>query len=162
VPTSPIRRPTKTTINISRGNWIVVKDHLTAGDQRSVMKGSLKRVRTLDGKEVEEVDVINAPLVQAATYLLDWSVRDPDGNPVSIKGLTDEQMISVLGMLEPEDCNEICRVIDEHDDAMRALRAAEKKAADGETKSPATSPSPSTSAGDTSGSPSSMPTSTKS
>ena len=117
----------------------------------------MKRVRNLEGLEIEAVDALQAPLAQAVAYLLDWSLVDPDGVPISIKGLDDAQMLAVLDILPPEDCDEITRVIDRHDDAMRALRAVEKKASDGETKSPATSPSPDSSAGDTSGSPTSTP-----
>ena len=76
-----------------------------------------------------------------------------------IAGLTDAQLLQVLDLLPPDDCDEIVRAIDVHDDRMRALRAAEKKASDGAPKSPATSPLPASSTGATSGSLILMPTS---
>jgi hypothetical protein len=154
-----MRTPTTRTLTLPNGDWLLVKEHLTAGDQRRVLRGSMKRIRNLDGHEVDVVDGLQAPLAQAAAYLLDWSLRDPQGAPIPIRGLDDAALVGVLDMLPPEDCEEIAFVIDVHDTEMRALRAAEKKASDGGRKSPATWPSPDSSAGATNGSPSSTPTS---
>jgi hypothetical protein len=152
-PTSRIRPAASERLSLSRGDWLIVKRHLTAGDQRRVMRGSMKRVLCLDGVERDEVDPIQAPLAQVVGYLLDWSLVDPEGAPLPIKGLTDAEMLQVLDLLPPEDCNEITNAVDKHDDRMRAERAAEKKTADGEARSSATLPSPDSSAGPTSTSP---------
>ena len=69
-----LRPPETETLQLSRGSWLKVKKHLTAGEQRKVLRGSVKRVITLDGTEKEEVDPIQAPLAQAVAYLLDWSL----------------------------------------------------------------------------------------
>ena len=154
-----LRPPDTEILRLSRGSWLRVKKHLTAGEQRQVLRGSTKRVICLDGVEREQVDPIQAPLAQAVAYLLDWSLVDGEGAPLGIAGLTDAQMLQILDLLPPDDCDEVVRAIDRHDDAMRTLRAAEKKASDGEPTWSATSPSLASSAGATSGSPSLMPTS---
>jgi len=105
-----------------------------------------------DGRRVEVVDPLQAPLAQAVAYLLDWSLVDPAGTLISIKGLSDEELLAILDQLPPEDCAEITFAIDVHDDAMRAERAEQKKTRDGATRSSATSPSPDPSGGAMSGS----------
>jgi len=149
---SLIRTPTSRRLYLSNGDWLLVKDHLTAGDARKMRRACVKRIRNLDGVEVDAVDFVQVPVAQAIAYLLDWSLVDPTGTPISIRGLDDREMENVLDILPPEACEEILSVIDRHDTAMRELRDAEKKASDGGMKSPAISPSPDSSAGDTNGS----------
>lgn len=158
-PPAPIyyRLPETLRLELPSGGWILVKKYLTAGETRRVFRGMLRRGATGD-----EIDPLNVGLSKCLVYLVDWSVVDANGNPVVIRGQSEEHLASMLDSMDYAAFGEILRAVEAHEDAMEAARAEEKKTRAGSTPSSPTSPSPAPSDGATSGSLSSIATSTAS
>jgi hypothetical protein len=118
-------------------DWILVRKHLTAGEQRRMFARQFSK--TTAGAP-PEVDVLQlGGFSQATAYLLDWSILDSDGKPLVIRGKSADVKQAALEELPPEKCTEITAAIIKHDQAMEALREMEKKDRAGETASSATS-----------------------
>lgn len=141
---SRMRRPETLTIQITRGDWLLVKKHLTAGEQRAIYSRMMRSDNQLDTLQVGRSKMVG--------YLLDWSVTDADNKPVVIRDQGHEVVESALDALDMESWKEILGAIEAHEDAMEQERTAEKNALDGAKASSAISPSLSSSAGDMSGS----------
>jgi hypothetical protein len=133
---SRIRRPETLTLHISRGDWLLVKKHLTAGESRQV----LSRMMTL-GATGPNIDPVLVGLSKMATYLLDWSITDADDKPIAIRDQPYETVTAALDALDYDSYLEIKDAIEAHEEAMTALREQEKKHRDGAHISSATSPS---------------------
>jgi len=126
-----IVRPDKKRIVLSDGDWIEIKARLNAGEQRDMfarMVTNDMNVNT-DGRVggSMEIDPIKGPAAQVVAYLLDWNVKDDDGQVVDIKGQPVEIVTGALDALDPDDYQEIVGVIQAHDNANRAARVQEKK-----------------------------------
>lgn len=142
---SRVRHPETTTLHISQGDWLLVKKHLNAGEQRRIFS----RMYKANGVEIEP---LQAGLSQVAEYLLDWNITDANDKPIMIRDQSAEAIIAAVESLDPEDYTEINKAIDTHHEAMRAARAKEKNDRAGEKNVSAISPSPSAAAGASSGS----------
>lgn len=152
---SRMHRPETVKIDLTQGDWILVKKYLTAGEQRAIYSGMLRA----DG---ERVDLSRIQLSKMVGYLLDWSITDADDKPVVIRNASSDAVESMLNALDYESFVEISTAISEHEQAMSDALAQEKKSRTGETPSSPTSRSRKRTAGSTSGSPTSPSTSTKS
>jgi hypothetical protein len=113
-------KPETVRLELSDGDWIEVKKHLTAGEARKVAAEFIGRYLP-DGSRVPNMDLLGFQGVLA--YLVDWSFED-DGKrqPITIdtiKGLT------------PDDFKEIDEAIDKHIEAMTREIAEAKKASGG-------------------------------
>jgi hypothetical protein len=143
---SRMRRPETVTLHITRGDWLLVKKHLTAGEQRQMFK------RMLTAKDGTAVEPISVGLSKMVAYLLDWSITDADDKPVVIRDQPDEVIASALDNLDVDSFREIRQAIEAHDEAMDAAREAEKNDQAGESTSSPISSSASEPGGDTNGS----------
>lgn len=155
---SRIVRPDQTTLQISGGDWLLVKKRLNHGEVSEAF--ALKY-------EADQVSIggyrTNLRRVGMETiliYLLDWSLVDLEGHVIPIRGKTHDEIASVLNSLDDESFEEIKAAIRAHEQAMDAERAAAKNGQDGASGSSAISPSPSTTAGATNGSTNSIATCT--
>lgn len=117
-----VRKPEQHRINLSLGDWLIVKKHLTAGDRRAMMR----RMRSA-GVGPMDYDTSRVGLAKILTYLLDWSILDADGNVIDIRDKPQEFVEGALDSLEPESFTEILQAIDAHDEAMEKEREEEKK-----------------------------------
>lgn len=125
--------PEDTRLLLSNGDWLLVKKRLNAGEN----KAKLKRGRGADGRP----DAIEAGTATILAYLLDWSVKGPDGKVLLIRDQSPTVVEEAVNAVDPHSYTEILRAIEAHEDAMEAERAAEKNAQDGEMTSSKTSPS---------------------
>lgn len=141
---SRMRRPETHKIEISQGDWLLVKKHLTAGEKRSMLAQMM-------GAHGPRIDPTRVGLSRIMTYLLDWSFSDAEGKPVVIRDQSLEVLEAALDALDPESFAEVLKAIEVHDDAMEKARAEEKNAQAGESGSSVTSPSPEPLAGVTNG-----------
>jgi len=148
-------RPETVRLEISNGDWLLVKKHLTAGEVRRQWTSTMKA----GGDGGAKVDPLKVGLSKMVAYLVDWSLTDADGKPVPIRGQSEDMVGSTLDMLLPDDFSEVLRAIETHEAAMDAARAEEKKILSGATKSDPILPSPESSDGDTNGSPNLIATS---
>lgn len=126
-------RPETLKIDISNGDWLLVKRRLTAGEARAIYQRAY-----VDG--VMTPTLLRVSTVQA--YLIDWSLVGLDGNQMSIRGLSLPDLKAVLDNLDQNDFREISDAIEAHDAAMEKERAAAKNSQASETDEPVISPSP--------------------
>ena len=129
-------QPDTVTLPISNGDTLVVKQRLNEGERRAAFARLYQHV---NGTGYH----VNPQMMGIATvlaYLVDWSLRDDAGRPVTIAGTSEEDRQAVLDSLDPADFAEIRDAIDAHIEATAAARDAQKKT--GGTPAPvATSPS---------------------
>lgn len=141
-------RPDTTRLDISRGDFLIVKRRLTAGEERAAYRrGTITHpdgTRTIDRSTVD--------LAFVTAYLIDWNLVGLDDKPFVIRGQPVELVEAALSAIDPDSFKEINNAIQAHDDAMIKERAAEKNDQGGGTPSSAISPSPSVAAGELSGS----------
>lgn len=130
-------RPETKTIHISDGDWLLVKKRLSAGEQRATL--ARLYVENPDGRY--HSNPLQTGIATITAFLLDWSLTDEDGKPVVIRGLSVDDLVAVLDALDLESFAEIKDAINEHENAMIAERAAEKKTRSGVRPSSATSSS---------------------
>jgi hypothetical protein len=143
---SRVVSPDSLTLQISNGDWLLVKKRLNAGENRKMIKrGS---VQTDDGLRV---DSIEAGLAKILAFLLDWSLKGPDGQVLPIRGAHAMPLDAALDSIDPESYTEILRAIEAHELAMQAERAAQKKIPDSPATSLPPSPSPAPADSPTSG-----------
>jgi hypothetical protein len=128
-------RPEAVRLDLTDGEWILVKRQLTAGERQLVYG---RMVRTLHAGERAELDPVKAAFASASEYLLDWSVTDPDGRPVVIKDQPTEVVIGALQALPAESFQEIQDALNAHVEQVNAA----KKAQGGANVSSTTSGSP--------------------
>lgn len=149
-------RPKTTKIDLSDGDWILVRNRLTAGERRE----SYDRMylRNPDGSYVAGADgrlTPHPPLIEIANvtaYLIDWSFT-MDGKPVVILNQPMDVLTAAVNSLDEDDFSEMLTAVEQHRKAMRAERDREKKTRNSERPSSAISPSPDISAAPTSGLP---------
>lgn len=151
-------RPDTTILHLTGGKTLTVRRRLTMGEQRR----AFARMTTTSEAGELKINRLEVSIAQAAAYLVDWNATDAGGDKVPIRGLSPDELITVLDNLRPEVFEEIKTAIEAHEAAMVREREAEKNGQDGESKSPAISPSPSDAAGASSGSALSTLTSTPS
>lgn len=133
-------RPQTSRLDLSDGQWLIVKQRLTAGEQRAAF--ARMYLAGADGRL--RVHPLESGLAQITAYLLDWSLTDDDGKPVAIRDLSAEDLTTVLDNLDPDRFTEIKLAVERHEEAQLAARAEKKKAIPaGETEPGKTSPSPS-------------------
>jgi hypothetical protein len=138
---SRMRRPETVTLHITRGDWLLVKKHLTAGEQRQIFR------RMLHGGN--SIDSVNVGVSKMIGYLLDWSITDADDRPVVIRDQPEDVVATALDNLDVDSFREILTAIENHEEAMDAEREREKNDRDGVKTSSPLSPSASSSGGDT-------------
>ena len=140
-----VRRPEERILNLSDGDWILVKKYLNAGEAQDVFTRMVKAVKAgetdKDGNTKADVNYDIGQmggLSEAVEYLLDWSAKDPDGKPIVIRDRPAEEIEASLKSLPAEAFREISKAIDRHKQEMEAEL---KNAQAGATESPATSTS---------------------
>jgi len=155
---SRIRRPEETLIQISQGDWILIKKRLNAGEARRVFARMVKSIKPGETEAPDdkpkadvEYDVRQMGLSKAVEYLLDWSIKDDDDKPVVIRDRSPKEIEAALESLDLDSFNEITKAIDAHETAMEAEREQEKKQSATENASLATSTSLEPVSGGTSG-----------
>jgi len=118
-------------IELEGGDWLLVRKHLTAGEERqghaNVLVGG-----TFKAGERPDVDPRRLGIAQAVAYLIDWNITDKDDKPLVIRDQPFDVVAAMLEAQTPESLKEILKAIDLHDDAMVAERNHQKKVRTGE------------------------------
>jgi hypothetical protein len=139
--------PDTVRIDISGGDWIVVKKQLTAGEERDVFARLVKPLSThVNGGAPTfdprlELDSLQTGLSQVLAYLLDWSLTDADGKPVIIRGQPIAAVTSFLNALDLDSFAEIVAVVQRHDADVKAAAARRRALPFGADASSTTLPS---------------------
>jgi hypothetical protein len=116
-------RPDTAVLTISRGDTLIVKRRLNAGEQRA--RFARMSLSGVDGSL--NVNRLQVGLATITAYLLDWSLTDDSQRPVVIRDLSEPDLAAKLDALDPESFSEIREAIEAHEAAMEAERAVEKK-----------------------------------
>jgi hypothetical protein len=117
-----MRRPELCKLELTRGNWILVKKFLTAGETRRIFRLMMRR-----GARGDEIDPVLVGLAKMIVFLVDWNLTDPDGEPLHIRGESDETILAVLDNLDADISAEVLEAVEGHEREMDAIREAEKK-----------------------------------
>ena len=120
-------RPNTITLPLSEGDWILVKERLNAGEQRALVERSWHD--TPDTAGTFHVNPTRAGLALITAYLIDWSLTDEAGKPVTIRGCSPAELDRILDNLEPPDYTEIRNAINAHSERVYQAREDEKKRA---------------------------------
>jgi hypothetical protein len=137
---SRYRRQEELRIDISEGDWLLVRKHLTAGEERDAQARVIKTGSFKQG-EKPELDLEHLGISQAVSYLIDWSITDADDKPIRIRDQSYAFVAAALRNQTPESLREILDAIQAHDGAMSAEREIQKKDRAGETAPSLTSTS---------------------
>lgn len=132
-------RPHTTIVPLGNGDTITIKTRLSAGEQHDAY--ARMYLTGADGKL--HANPLQSGRAMMTAYLVDWNLTDDDGQPVPIRGLSVEDVDSVLRLLDPDSFAEIKAAIEGHEVRMAAARADEKKTASGSRGADPTSRSPS-------------------
>ena len=130
------RRQEEMRLELSEGDWLLVRKHLTAGEERDAQARVIK-AGTFKAGEKPDLDLEHLGIAQAVSYLLDWSITDADDKPIRIRDQPYAFVAAALRNQTPESLREILDAIQAHDAAMTAEREHEKKVSTG-----ANAPSP--------------------
>jgi len=125
-----VRPPATERLELTRGDFLIVKAYLTAGETRTLMRASTKPTTITTGMiatPVLELDPIAASVAIVLAYLLDWSFTDADARPLLIAGQPPTVVRAALDHIDPDAYEEVQAAILKHDAAIRAARDQEKK-----------------------------------
>jgi len=143
-----VRPPEDCILQLSDGDWILVKKTLTAGESNKVFSRMVKRMKSgeaqADGTSRPEVEYDieqMGGLSQAVAYLLDWSAKDTNGKPIVIRDKSPREIEESLLALPQDAYKEITEAISEHVKRTDAEREARKNGQTSEIVSLPTSPS---------------------
>jgi len=129
---SRYRRQEEHRLDLSDGDWLLVRKHLTAGEERDAQARVIKTGSFKQG-EKPELDLEHLGISQAVSYLIDWSITDADDKPIRIRDQSYAFVAAALRNQTPESLREILDAIQAHDGAMTAEREIQKKDRGGAT-----------------------------
>jgi hypothetical protein len=117
-------RPETAKLDISNGDWLLVKRRLTAGEERHAFARILRQ--TPFGEKMA-LDFEQTGLAKMVAFLLDWSLVDDTGAVVPIRDQPPSTVEAALLNLDPRSFAEIHDAITRHETAQLAALDAEKK-----------------------------------
>jgi hypothetical protein len=121
------------TLTLSDGETLTVKARLTHGEVTAMF------ARMYAQQEGQTVVLPSSGDAVIVAYLIEWSAKDEQGKPVSLRGLSPEEVQDRLDALEHEGVLEIREAIKKHEQAMRDEVNALKKTDGGVSESAPTS-----------------------
>jgi hypothetical protein len=130
-------------LDLSEGDWILVRRELSYGQQRRLAASGLTGVdaAATEGQHLK-VDLAAYDIERLVTWVMDWSFRDADGDRVTVSR-------EAIEALHPDTAAEIGAALDVHIEAQEAKKGPSSPAptAPGPSSSAATSSSARRSAG---------------
>ena len=117
-------QPASDKIDLTDGDWLIVKRQLTAGEQR---RAFARTIKTLTLGQPGELNPEGIGLAKIVAYLLDWSLTDADGRPVVVRDQPDAILEGALLAMTPESFREIHDAITAHESRQADALEAEKK-----------------------------------
>ena len=124
-----VRRPATERLALSEGDYLIVKQDLTAGEYRALMQASTRPLTVTPGAAAPtmELDPIAAGLAMVVAYLLDWSFTDADGHTLAIADQPPSVVQAALDAIDSATYMEVQRAIQDHQTARAEALAEEKK-----------------------------------
>lgn len=133
-----VRRPATTRLDLSQGDYLIVKQDLTAGEARDLVRASTHRVMmpAAGGPAPQlELDPVANSVAMVVAYLIDWSFQDADGKKIEIAGQPANVLRTALDYIDVEAFKEVSEAILHHQEARSAALDEEKKTRPGLTES---------------------------
>ena len=130
-----VRTPEVERLELSRGDFAIVKRYLTAGEYRQMLRESTKPIALRPGADAltfqraatMELDPVSAGLALVAVYLVDWNFTYPDGRPIVIADQPGHVVRAALDQIDADAYMELQRAIQKHQQDMEAEIELEKK-----------------------------------
>jgi pectin methylesterase-like acyl-CoA thioesterase len=123
-----VRRPATDRLELSDGDYLIVKRDLTAGEFRELMRAASKPVTIVGGGATTlDLDPIAASVAMVQAYLLDWSFADADGRKIVIADQPASVVKAALDHIDGDAYTEVQAAINAHQAARAAALAEEKK-----------------------------------
>jgi hypothetical protein len=127
-----VRRPATERLALSQGDFLIVKQDLTAGEYRAFLRAATKPVALAAGATpAMELDPIAAGEAMVLAYLLDWSFQDADGRPLVIADQPPAVVRAMLDHVDQATYMEVQRAIQAHQAARETAIDDEKKTLSG-------------------------------
>lgn len=127
-----VRRPATERLELSQGDFLIVKQDLTAGEYRAFLRAATKPLALgAAGTPAMELDPIAAGEAMVLAYLLDWSFQDADGRPLVIADQPPAVVRAALDHLDSATYMEVQRAIQAHQTARETAIEDEKKTRSG-------------------------------
>lgn len=118
--------PETTRLELSDGEWVLVKKRLNAGEHRRMLE---RAADIVDGRAV--VNPLRIGQAMLLAYLVDSSLTDPDGKPFAIRNQPEEVVLSALNLLPSESQIELQDAIAAHVERVRDELDSQKKITSG-------------------------------
>lgn len=116
--------PDTTRLELPNGEWVEVKNELPSIEEKRYRSAGFKRVRmdktNADTVSDVEMDWVELAFARIVAYVVDWNVKDANGNKV-------KYTIDAVRRLVSEDFDVLNKAVEAHEEA----KAAEKKAQSG-------------------------------
>jgi hypothetical protein len=129
-----VRRPATDRLELTQGDYLLVKQDLTAGEYRELLRASTRPVTmtTATGATPTlELDPVAAGVALVVAYLLDWSFTDVDGKKIPIADQPPAVVKAALDYIDSDAYMEVQQAIQRHQAARAAQLAEEKKTRSG-------------------------------
>jgi len=120
-------RPDTVTLPLSDGDTITIRKELNTGESRAMFDRA--RIPDSTPPRTDPILLTSAMLI---AYLLDWTFVDDMGTRVEIRGLTPDELATVLDTLRQSTVQEMIVAISAHISTQAAM---EKKILNGEIAS---------------------------
>ncbi len=131
-----VSKPGSKRLTLSQDDWLDVKTHLTAGEQRGVFARMMRH-----GVDGDRIDSVKVGLAKMVGYLIDWSFQDTKGDVILIRDQSPDVVESALNAIDTDAYAEALKAIETHEAEMEQARSAEKNGQAGESASSPTLPS---------------------
>jgi hypothetical protein len=115
--------PDVVVLPLSEGDQLTVKAQLSSGEERRM----IRRGVSYGADGARTFDPVEAGVAKIVAYLLDWTVRGPDGKIVPIRDQAPAIVEAALDMLDSDSYTEILRAVEAHETKQAEARAAKKK-----------------------------------
>jgi len=122
-------------LELSQGDFLIVKQDLTAGEYNDYLRAMSKPLTMAAGgvTPTMELDPITAGEALVFVYLVDWSFQDVDGRPLVIFEQPPAVVRAALKNIDHASYMEVQRAIQAHQSARETALEAEKKTLSGAT-----------------------------
>ena len=119
LPTSRVVVPGTKRLELSQGEYLIVKAQLNAGETLDLFERAAPDVDITAPDARQRLSPSRVALGLVVAYLLDWDLTDLDGAPLVIAGATADEKTAALRGLDFDSLVEIINVITAHDAATR-------------------------------------------
>lgn len=130
--------PGTTRLPLSHGDWVLVKRKLNAGETLDLFERAAPGIDLTRGPAaLRDLSPMRTGLALLGAYLVDWSLVDPQGAPLSLSSTTTTaEREAMVRSLDFESLTELITVVTDHDARTRQEKKRHSGSSAPETSSP--------------------------